>query len=525
MCTCVQDISIEFNVLDEKKVIIKHFFIGPTKKAIVRSPEKQEFAKKPPALSLVLNSQSKQLSLTQNTKVGATTNQENGKFCTICNLPLCKIADESGNKNNRSDKSNSNTISIMVDKDELCRIICNVSENTLSTQNNNSEKGSSNDNVAKGDKYCVACDLPKCRLEELFLEEQKEVTKDKDPSIITAANPNEASLGNDVDGEEKYCSLCKAPKCEITANFNEDPIEGQYDDPSVNKGSKYCSLCNAPKCKIAENFNEDQIEGKNGDTSTNKGSDYCDLCKAPKCKIDEQLSENPKMSELPSSNVTRVDRRTGTSETKSKPENSLFGNPNRSEEESKPADSKIVSVVKRMYSKSGSSNSTSPNDTKSSNLAEIVVDRNDICQICTEEELNSLSSDTNLDIRNTDVDIRNSPTYCNACKLPKCKYETGSKAVEGVQSPSRMSNRSAITINVEKSQFCSLLCEGVTSPIKAISTQNVDNSLMDKSKYCNICNAQNCKLNINATNATKKTESQEKTSLNSNYRKDNIHFH
>lgn len=439
--------------------------------------------------------------------------QGKGQFCATCNSTPCKLINKPAeNENNKQvAKRESNTITIVVDRNELCRTICSENVST------NEEKNRSSDNVDKGSDYCNYCKAPICQIKTKSSGDELE-------------NPNKNNKGTEQPNPSESHKK-----------------EKQRSNDNVDKGSEYCDLCNSSKCQVKVELTGDELGKRNEGTvgqvqsklesntkqrdDMDKGSEYCDLCKAPKCQLKVKLSED----ELGTPNEIKMEKEQPKSETNLK----RLANDDVDEDSAFCIWCNAPECELNTKSSESTGNSDAVTNWRqkpklAENVSESLQKGKQRSNEVTKRNKSSTSVSKNC------ADITKSLGYCSACKLPKCKYESSStppiststspQMIENVKSPSTISS-DKVLITVDRSEICDLICpSSSTSLQKTSSKENMMGTSSKKNAkaiemgddYCKFCGSQKCKL-LTAT-ATKsdtlnKNKPQERMGLRSNKKK------
>ncbi|KAJ6644565.1 hypothetical protein Bhyg_09534 [Pseudolycoriella hygida] len=171
----------------------------------------------------------------------AVGNQGSETFCNICNTDPCKLMKRAdGTERNVSvnpiydSSSDSNTIVILVDKDELCRNICEDIDNS-SEGFDVPEKGkeSSKDAIVIPEQPKIKLNENKSGLSSEISEEQKDDSTD--------------FVEIEVKQKEICRKICSAT--EEGPNRRASDLEEKIVKSAKDESSEFCSACNAPKCK------------------------------------------------------------------------------------------------------------------------------------------------------------------------------------------------------------------------------------------------------------------------------------
>lgn len=298
--------------------------------------------------------------------------------------------------------NDSNTITIKIDKRELCRAMCNSSGEVGSEYCDVCKAAPCKKKASgKGSEYCDLCKAAPC--------------KNKAPD-----NGESSSTGSSQDKGSEYCTVCKTEPCK-----RKDGSSSLSDS-----GSKYCEICESEQCNADDSDGgklsptdkdtgldrgdeaADGGKSRSNDkaTSLDRGDTYCNVCKSETCKQEERLSKNRndsgKDGKLLNTKITSVDKLknvlTNDSEYCASCNSSKckYGS-------SKKERNASTSIISKNV------NSTSQSITpKISDKITITVDKSEICGSCNDKN---------------STQIEDGSGYCNICNTEKCKLVSSSK--------------------------------------------------------------------------------------------------
>lgn len=323
---------------------------------------------------------------------------------------------------------------------------------------------------------------PKSKELQLQIKDKKTLNKSE-----------KSSSGQQNNG---FCTICNTTPCKFqngTPDTNEF-VEGNSNiiTITVSKNELCRTICN----------DSGNVASTSSTQKGDRGGEYCPLCDAPKCKLDNKSENN---NEVNTEGQRSIENRTKTAINMS-------------------------------------------TNTDASDLIQIKVNKTEICrQICFNDNTDSSTREDTLTSStsgNKHVDITKIPGYCSVCKLPQCKYEPNSKTTEqqrAIEYPSDTSSSSdsssdsssemsdRITISVDKSEICRVICKDVdtftqTDPTKnKEKTQTEPTENKEKTKeYCQMCNAPKCKLlKDKPIETSNKISRKNNVNFNSTYSTDN----